>query len=82
GWHTDDPKVNFERQCQYTPHTSFVNVVGLPALSVPVLALDEGISMSVQLIGRPGDEAGILALGRQLERRIPWRERVEAAFAA
>ncbi|MGO1515481.1 hypothetical protein [Agrococcus casei] len=47
GWHTDDPKVNFERQCQYTP-----------------------------------DEAGILALGRQLERRIPWRERVEAAFAA
>ena len=28
GWHTDDPKVNFERQCQYTPNTSFVNVVG------------------------------------------------------
>lgn len=68
GWHTDDPDENFKRQCQYTPHTSFVNVVGLPALSMPVLPLPEGLSMSVQLIGRPGDEAGILALGRQLER--------------
>ena len=68
GWHTDDPDENFKRQCQYTPHTSFVNVVGLPALSIPVLSLADGLSMSVQLIGRANDEANILALGRQLER--------------
>ena len=80
GWHGDDPEENFRRQCQYTPHTSFVNVAGLPALSLPVHRLDDGLTMSVQLIGRPGDEAGILALGRQIERRIPWRERIEAEF--
>lgn len=80
GWHGDDPEENFRRQCQYTPHTAFVNVAGLPALSLPVHVLPDGLTMSVQLIGRPGDEAGILALGRQLERRIPWRERIEAAF--
>ncbi|WP_293697535.1 amidase [uncultured Agrococcus sp.] len=80
GWHGEDPQENFRRQCQYTPHTSFVNVTGLPALSLPVHALDDGLTMSVQLIGRPGDEAGLLALGRQLERRIPWRERIESGF--
>ena len=80
GWHGDDPAENFRRQCQYTPHTSFVNVAGLPALSLPVHLLDDGLTMSVHLIGRPGDEAGILALGRQIERRIPWRERIEAGF--
>lgn len=75
GWHTDDPDENFKRQCQYTPHTSFVNVVGLPALSIPVLPLPDGTSMSVQLIGRVNEEANILALGRQLERRIPRPQR-------
>lgn len=77
GWFTDgtDPEQNFERQCRYAPHTSFVNVAGLPAVTVPVAT--EGRPMSVQLIGRPGGEATILSLAAELEAArgpLPWPE--------
>lgn len=69
-----DPERNFEQQVQYTPFTSFVNVAGLPAITVPVGltppgAAQPGLPMGVQLIGRPGGEATLLALGAQFERR-------------
>ena len=44
-----------------------VNVMGLPAVSVPVLHDDAGLSWSVQLVGRPGTEAGLLGLATHLE---------------
>jgi len=68
-----DAERNFAQQVQYTPWTSFVNVAGLPALVLPVGltppdAADPGVPMAVQLIGRPGGEATLLALGAQWER--------------
>jgi amidase len=76
----DDGRADFDAQVLHTPHTSFVNVTGLPALALPVhetAAVDgvAGLPMGVQLIGRPGEEATLLAIGRQLERRIPWTQR-------
>lgn len=72
----DDGEADFHAQVLHTPHTSFVNLTGLPAISLPVQESVDGLPMGVQLIGRPGEEATLLALGRQLERRIPWTERV------
>lgn len=75
GWYDAvDAERNFEQQVQYTPWTSFVNVAGLPALTLPVGltpsgAAQPGLPMGVQLIGRPGGEATLLALGAQWERR-------------
>ncbi len=75
GWYDDrDPERNFEQQVQYTPWTSFVNVSGLPALTLPVGltspdSSEPGLPMGIQLIGRPGGEADLLALGAQWERR-------------
>ena len=76
GWYdSEDPERNFEQQCQYTPFTSFVNVAGLPAITLPVHETAEGLPMGVQLIGRPGGEHTLLAIGAQLQRRIRWKER-------
>jgi len=76
GWYdSEDPERNFEQQCQYTPFTSFVNVAGLPAITLPVHVTAEGLPMGVQLIGRPGGEHTLLAIGAQLQRRIRWQER-------
>jgi amidase len=76
GWYSaDDPELNFAQQVQYTPFTSFANVTGLPAITLPVSQTSDGLPMGVQLIGRPGGEATLLSLGAQLERRIGWRER-------
>ena len=74
GWYDAvDAERNFTQQVQYTPFTSFVNVAGLPALTLPVGLTppgsdQPGLPMGVQLIGRPGGEATLLALGAQWER--------------
>jgi amidase len=76
GWYSsDDPELNFAQQVQYTPFTSFANVTGLPAISLPVYQTDAGIPMGVQLVGRPGGEATLLAIGAQLERRVGWQRK-------
>lgn len=76
GWYdADDGERNFAQQVQFTPFTSMVNVAGLPAISLPVTQTDEGLPMGVQLIGRPGGEHVLLALGAQLERRLRWQDR-------
>jgi amidase len=82
GWYSsDDPELNFAQQVQYTPYTSFANVTGLPAITLPVFATPEGVPMGVQLVGRPGGEATLLAIGAQLERRIGWQHRHPAAWS-
>lgn len=81
GWYdAEDGERNFAQQVQYTPFTSFVNVAGLPAISLPVAVTDAGLPMGVQLIGRPGGERTLLALGAQLERRLAWHRRHPAGW--
>jgi amidase len=77
GWYDAvDAERNFAQQVQYTPFTSMVNVCGLPAITLPVAQTIEGLPMGVQLIGRPGGEATLLALGAQLERKLRWQDRM------
>jgi len=76
GWYDQvDPERNFAQQVQYTPFTSFANVSGLPAITLPVAVTDAGLPMGVQVIGRPGGEHTLLAIGAQLERRFAWQRR-------
>ncbi len=76
GWYdAEDALRNFGQQVQYTPFTSFVNVSGLPAITLPVHVTDAGLPMGVQLIGRPGAEHVLLGIGAQLERRLNWQDR-------
>lgn len=67
GWYwTGDADEDYARQCRYSPFTSMVNVCGLPAISVPTYQTAQGLSMGIQLIGRPGAEADLLAVAAQL----------------
>ncbi|MFM9919971.1 amidase [Lacisediminihabitans sp. H27-G8] len=76
GWYdAEDAERNFAQQVQYTPFTSFANVTGLPAITLPVAQTAEGLPMGVQLVGRPGGEHVLLAIGAQLERRLQWQRR-------
>lgn len=74
-----DGEHNFAQQCQFAPFTSYVNVCGLPAISLPVgeEKTSDGtlLPVGVQLVGRPGGEALLLQLAGQLERVIGWDER-------
>ncbi len=68
GWFdAEDAERNFAQQVRYAPYSSFVNVAGLPALTVPVTTDAGGHPVSIQLVGRPGGEAAIVSLAAQLE---------------
>ena len=51
------------------------NYVGNPAASVPAGFTDDGLPLSVQLVGRPNDEATLLSLAAQIEAERPWTNR-------
>jgi amidase len=51
------------------------NYVGNPAASIPAGFTEDGLPLSVQLVGRPDDEATLLSLAAQLEAERPWAER-------
>jgi amidase len=52
------------------------NYLGNPAAAVPAGFTPEGLPLSVQLVGRPDDEATLLSLAAQLEAERPWADRL------
>ena len=60
---------------RFTPYTPAWNITGQPAASVPAGFTPEGVPLAVQLVGRPHDEATLLALSAQLETARPWADR-------
>jgi amidase len=60
---------------RFTPFTPAWNVTGQPAAAVPAGFTPDGVPLSVQLVGRPRDEATLLSLAAQLETARPWSAR-------
>jgi amidase len=55
-------------------HSQWLNLTGLPGLSVPFSISSEGLPIGVQLIGRPCEEELLLAIAESLEQaRGPWQ---------
>ena len=48
------------------------NVTGHPAMSVPTGKGEGGLPLSLQVVGRPFDEATVLRVGRVIERATGW----------
>ena len=58
---------------QYTaPH----NIMGTPAMSLPLAMHSTGVPIGVQLAGRPAAEHLVLQLAAALEEAMPWRDRL------
>jgi amidase len=60
---------------QTYPYTLAWNQIGQPACAVPAGFADDGMPLSVQLAGRPGDEATLYGLAAQVEAERPWADR-------
>jgi amidase len=54
------------------PYFAVFNATGQPAASVPWFLDGENLPVSVQLVGRPSDEATLLSLSAQIEAARPW----------
>jgi amidase len=64
---TGAPPLIGERGMSLTVLTMPANLAGLPALSLPVPGGPAGLPASLQLIGPPGGEEQLIALGRVIE---------------
>jgi amidase len=75
-----DGAADFERQKRYAAFTALFNVTGQPAVSVPLHWTAGGLPIGTMLVGRPADEATLLALSAQLETARPWADRRPASW--
>lgn len=65
----DAPRLTEARQVSYT---AWVNIAGLPAISLPVHTDERGLPVGAQLVGGPFDEAMLLRVASQLEPVFAW----------
>jgi amidase len=61
-------------------HAACWNFTGQPACSVPAGFAADGLPRAVQLVGRPGDEATLIALAAQIEAERPWTQERPPGF--
>lgn len=57
------------------PYQPVWNLTGQPAAVLPWSLDRDGLPLSIQLVGRPYDEATLLALSAQIEAARPWAQR-------
>jgi aspartyl-tRNA(Asn)/glutamyl-tRNA(Gln) amidotransferase subunit A len=65
----DDPLAMYLHDIFTTP----ASLVGLPAVAVPTGMDDRGLPLSLQIMGRPFDEATVFRAARALETQAAWR---------
>lgn len=63
----------FKIPVQFTiPH----NIMGTPAMSLPLAVHSNGLPIGVQIAAKPADEHVVLQVATALEQAMPWRARV------
>lgn len=71
-WASLSPAETLEKIIHWIAPCPLVNASGLPAIAIPTGFTPEGLPIGIQIIGRPADEATVIALAAQLEAAKPW----------
>lgn len=64
----------------YGPFTMVFNVSGQPAISLPLGQSESGLPIGVQLVASYGREDLLFRIAAQLEKAMPWKDRVPDSF--
>jgi amidase len=73
-WHNLAAEL-FAEPVQFTiPH----NIMGTPAISLPLAMHSTGLPIGIQIAARPADEHTVLQVAAALEMALPWCDRVPA----
>jgi aspartyl-tRNA(Asn)/glutamyl-tRNA(Gln) amidotransferase subunit A len=73
-----DPEYARGKELQMLRNTRPINMLGLPAISVPCGFTREGLPIGVQIIGPPDREETVLQLAHAYERESQWHKAVVA----
>jgi amidase len=76
-----DPEGPRLTEMRMVSFTSWVNLAGLPAVSLPVHSCPDGLPVGVQLVAGPWQEDVLIRVAASLEEAMPWADRRPQAFA-
>jgi aspartyl-tRNA(Asn)/glutamyl-tRNA(Gln) amidotransferase subunit A len=73
------PSFSGRRLYDLSRYCRFVNMLGFPAVAIPVGFDDHNLPIALQIIGRPGCDGDLIALAAQAQTKSDWHGRVPAA---
>ena len=60
---------------RFLPFTHPINTIGHPAATVPCGFDSDGLPIGLHIVGRPGDEATVIAASSAFENARPWADK-------